>query len=95
MTEKIIAVARVKEIYYEDPDHDLIDHIGCRKIDHISHKAACGHVNLTPFDPTSIDDTPEQFVCLGCIVATQHCDDNTCWHDGLACICQEPEGIVT
>lgn len=31
MAEKIIAVARIKDIYYEDPDQDLIDHIGCRK----------------------------------------------------------------
>lgn len=95
MADKIIAVAKVKDIYYEDPDHDLVDHIGCRKIDHISHKAACGHINNEPFISSSIDDTPEQFVCLGCIVATQDCDENVCWHDGSKCICTEPTDIVT
>lgn len=91
MTDQLIAVAKIKDIFYEDPKLNIVNHIGCGKIDKISHKHACGIVTDSLFESIEIEN--EEFACLGCIVATQNLPDDICWHDGLKCVCDSIQDV--
>lgn len=82
-----IAVAKVSEIYYDTGSHPDIMHIGCGYPGTDENVSACGHRDEAIFDKRPIDDTPDEFVCLGCIVATQHADAGVCWRTGYKCVC--------
>jgi hypothetical protein len=97
MTDQLkrIAVAQVKDIYYDYEDDQSIMHIGCGYPGTDTHVSACGYRDPQPFDSDSIDETPEEYVCLGCIVATQNNNYNVCWKTGQNCVCDNISNIQT
>jgi hypothetical protein len=92
----LIAVAKVGEIYYDNATHPDIMHIGCPHPAALEHVAACGYHDPRPFDPAPVSDSPDEFVCLGCIVATEKVPDGHCWRfPQQLCICTNHNDIVT
>jgi hypothetical protein len=92
----LIAVAKVENIYYDNAAHPDIMHIGCPHPATQEHIVACGFHDPRPFDSKSIDDSPEEFVCLGCIVATEKIPDGYCWRSPQQlCTCGDHNDIVT
>lgn len=95
MPGTLIAVAKVKDILYDAFDDKDVMHIGCNFPQTDTHVAACGHRDEEPFDPRHIDETPEEYVCLECIVVTQHNEPDRCWKTGMTCVCDPVPDIQT